>query len=278
MHSSLVLDSVNSWKHAATLLTTCITRIFSGSVDCSDAPNRANFWLDQHRRRKQLLVLENLHWTQRVSVFNEDGIMKIKKLAGTLTSTQTQLRQQILHTPFLANSGTKTVGSVNSQRRDDAIHTAVKRGAHAQFAPKLSLNKVFNKFPKVFAFKPKVKTVAEKLSFVLRIWSETLLMDDLRDSQLAIFSPCTIFITFPYKSLAGFLFELSQSLRRRKPEVALDFCVWPLCSRHQSTCLLNWTGGGGRGFFPRKHLLRMARVERVTLLPGITFLHILNGL
>ena len=52
-------------------------------------------------------------------------------------------------------------------------------------------------------------------------------MDILKSSQLLIFSHSTIFITFSYRSLAGFLFKLSS--RRRKPEVALDFCVWPLC-------------------------------------------------
>ena len=47
-------------------------------------------------------------------------------------------------------------------------YEAVKRGVHAQFPPKLSLNQSI-KFPKIFAFKPKVKTFAENLSFVLRI-------------------------------------------------------------------------------------------------------------
>ena len=46
-------------------------------------------------------------------------------------------------------------------------HTAVKRGARAQFPPKLSLNSL--KLSKIFALKPKVKTVAEKLSFKLHI-------------------------------------------------------------------------------------------------------------
>ena len=54
-------------------------------------------------------------------------------------------------------------------------------------------------------------------------------MDILRDSQFVIFSHSTIFITFSYRSLAGFLFKLLQSSRRRRPEVALDFRVWPLC-------------------------------------------------
>ena len=58
------------------------------------------------------------------------------------------------------------------------------------------------KFPKIFAFKPKVKTVAEKLSFILRIWPGNLLIDILRDSQPIIFSHSTIFIIFFYKSLA----------------------------------------------------------------------------
>ena len=48
-------------------------------------------------------------------------------------------------------------------------------------------------------------------------------MDILRDSQLVIFSHSTIFITFSYRSLPGFLFKLLQSSRRRRPEVALDF-------------------------------------------------------
>ena len=55
-------------------------------------------------------------------------------------------------------------------------------------------------------------------------------MDNLKSSQLVIFSHSTIFITFSYRSLAGFLFKLLRSSRRRKPEVALDFCVWPLCA------------------------------------------------
>ena len=79
-------------------------------------------------------------------------------------------------------------------------HTMVKPGARAQFPPKLSLNKV--KFSKIFAFQPKVKTVAEKLSFILRIWPGNLLIDILRDSQPIIFSHSTIFIIFFYKSLA----------------------------------------------------------------------------
>ena len=81
--------------------------------------------------------------------------------------------------------------------------------------------------------KPKVKTVAEKLSFKLRIWPENLPMDILRDSQHVIFSHSTTFITFPYKRLAGFLLKFLQSSRRRKPEVALKFCVWTLCGSFQ---------------------------------------------
>ena len=55
-------------------------------------------------------------------------------------------------------------------------------------------------------------------------------MDILRDSRLVIFSHSTNFITFSCKSLAGFLFKFLQSSRRRKPEMALDFCVSPLCA------------------------------------------------
>ena len=54
-------------------------------------------------------------------------------------------------------------------------------------------------------------------------------MDILRDSQLVIFSHSTTFITFSYKGFASFLFKFLQSSKRQKPEVALDFCVWPLC-------------------------------------------------
>ena len=39
-------------------------------------------------------------------------------------------------------------------------------------------------------------------------------MDILRDSQLVIFSHSTIFITFSYRSLAGFLFKLLQGLAK----------------------------------------------------------------
>ena len=111
----------------------------------------------------------------------------------------------------------KVVSAVLTEVYD--VHTAVKRGARAQFPPK------------IFAFKPEVKTVAEKLSFKLHIWPGHLVMDILKSSQLVIFSHSTIFITFSYRSLAGFLFKLLRSSRRRKPEVALDFCVWPLCVR-----------------------------------------------
>ena len=109
--------------------------------------------------------------------------------------------------------------------RRDPWSTAVKSGVRAQFPPKLSLNKVLN-----FAFKPKVKTGAEKLSIMLRISPEYLLMDIFRHSQLVIFSPSTISQTFFLQSLAGFLSKLIRSSRRRRLEVALDVCVWPLCA------------------------------------------------
>ena len=98
------------------------------------------------------------------------------------------------------------------------------RSSHQNFRLIKSL-----KFLKIFTFKPKVKTVTKKLSFVLCIWAENLLMNILRDSQLVIFPHSTTFITFSYKSLAGYPFKFLQSWRGRKPEVALDFCVWPLC-------------------------------------------------
>ena len=71
-------------------------------------------------------------------------------------------------------------------------HTAVKRVRNSA--------KTFAWWTKIFAFKPKVKTVAEKLSFVLRLWPGNLLMDILRYSQLVIFSHITTFIKFSYKS------------------------------------------------------------------------------
>ena len=60
-------------------------------------------------------------------------------------------------------------------------------------------------------------------------------MDILRDSQLVIFSHSTTFITFFFKSFAGLLFKFLQSSRRQKSEVALDFCVWPLCGQQRPT-------------------------------------------
>ena len=68
-----------------------------------------------------------------------------------------------------------------------------------------------------------------RLSFKLRIWPGNLVMDILKYSQLVIFSHSTVFITFSYRCLAGFPSKLLRSSRRQKPEVVLDFCVWPLC-------------------------------------------------
>ena len=45
------------------------------------------------------------------------------------------------------------------------VQTPAKHGACAQFPPKLSLNKVCE-FLKIFTCQPKVKTVAERLSFI----------------------------------------------------------------------------------------------------------------
>ena len=109
------------------------------------------------------------------------------------------------------------------------------------------------KFSKIFASKPKVKTVAEKLRFKLRIWPGHLVMDILKSSQLVIFSHSTIFITFSYWSLAGFLFKLL----RKKPEVALDFCVWPLCD----------PGPCATGFFFFIVKLRLWAVKKYLLAP-----------
>ena len=53
--------------------------------------------------------------------------------------------------------------SVECNNKRAFAHTAVKRGAGAQFPLKPSL------VLKIFAFKPKVKTVAEKLSYILRV-------------------------------------------------------------------------------------------------------------
>ena len=50
-------------------------------------------------------------------------------------------------------------------------------------------------------------------------------MDILRASQLVIFSHSTIFITFSYKSLAGFSLQTLAKFEATEPEVALDFCV-----------------------------------------------------
>ena len=47
-------------------------------------------------------------------------------------------------------------------------HIAIKRGSRAQFPAKLSLNKVLN-LREIILVESKVKTVAEKLSFILRI-------------------------------------------------------------------------------------------------------------
>ena len=95
-----------------------------------------------------------------------------------------------------------------------------------------------------------ISKFAEKLSFVLHIWSGNSLMDILRDSQLVFFSHSTTFITLSYKSLAEFLFKLLWSSRQQKPEVALDFFVWPLCDLARE---------GGEGHFTVNGLLRMCR-------------------
>ena len=57
-------------------------------------------------------------------------------------------------------------------------------------------------------------------------------MDILKSSQLVIFSYSTIFITFSFRSLAGFLFKLLRSSRRRKPEVATPLCGSDISELH----------------------------------------------
>ena len=52
-------------------------------------------------------------------------------------------------------------------------------------------------------------------------------MGILRDS-CNFLSQCSFYKIFR-KSLAGFLFKLTRSSKRRKPQVALDFSVWPQC-------------------------------------------------
>ena len=58
-------------------------------------------------------------------------------------------------------------------------------------------------------------------------------MDILRNSQLVIFSPSTIFITFSYKSLVGFLFKLIQSPSRRSGVGFLRLIAVRYISRHR---------------------------------------------
>ena len=87
-------------------------------------------------------------------------------------------------------------------------HSGETRGAFAVPAKTLAGQSL--KFPTIFAFTTKLKRVAEKLSFILRIWPGNLLMDILRDSQLVIFSPSNIFITFSYKSSRFFLQTLAK--------------------------------------------------------------------
>ena len=76
-----------------------------------------------------------------------------------------------------------------------------------------------------------------------------------RASQLVIFSHSTIFITFSYRSLAGFLFKLLRSSRRRNRKwcwiFAFDRCVarsgpkyiayWRINSLEHCLPLYRWT-------------------------------------
>ena len=77
----------------------------------------------------------------------------------------------------------------------------------------------------IFAFKPKVKTVTEKLSFVLRTWPGNWLMVILRDSQLVIFSQY-YFNNIFLQSIAG-VFSANSCNGNRKWRwiFAFDRCV-----------------------------------------------------
>ena len=69
-------------------------------------------------------------------------------------------------------------------------------------------------------------------------------MDILKSSQLVIFSHSTIFITFSYRSLAGFLFKLLRSFEAAKTGSGVGFlrltAVWCaaglLLSRQKFIC------------------------------------------
>ena len=86
-----------------------------------------------------------------------------------------------------------------------------------------SWQKLLQEFPKSFALKPKVKAVTEKLRFIRHLCIGNLKIVFHWVSQLELFFHSAIFTTFSYKSLTDFRFQLLQSTRQRKPEVALDF-------------------------------------------------------
>ena len=117
---------------------------------------------------------------------------------------------------------TLTAEPVNSRKE----HTAVKRTARAQF----------QEFPKSFTFKAKVNTVTEKLRFIHHVCIGNLIIVFHWVSQLELFFHSVIFTTSSYKSLTDFRFQLLQSTRQRKPEVALDF-VFDGCEGKEFTAV-----------------------------------------
>ena len=86
-----------------------------------------------------------------------------------------------------------------------------------------SQQKLLQEFPKSFALKPKVKAVTEKFRFIHHLCIGNLKIVFHWVSQLELFFHSAIFTTFSYQSLTDFRFQLLQSTRQRKPEVALDF-------------------------------------------------------
>ena len=86
-----------------------------------------------------------------------------------------------------------------------------------------SRQKLLQEFPKSFALEPKVKTVTEKLRFIHHLCIGNLIIAFHWVSQLELFFHNAIFTTFSYKRRTDFRFQLLQSTRQRKPEVALEF-------------------------------------------------------
>ena len=96
----------------------------------------------------------------------------------------------------------------------DDIHTAVKRGTRAQLPPKLSRDSRW-----------KVKLYTSHV---------TRGVSDEHPQRLAacnFLSQYYFYSIFLQKS-RRFSLQILSKLEASNPEVALDFCVWPLCGRH----------------------------------------------